>query len=301
MLFPISHVQIAPAYLVALGFVVGVFGGFFGVGGSFLAGPVLFGFGLPMNFVVGTDLAHIAGKSVVAARRHHKLGNIDYRLGLLMVIGTIPGVELGAQLIEYLKRTAHVDVVVGSCFVAILLATAAFMTWETTKTLRASRGERAAKRDLNYLRRLSRWIQRVGPPPYVNLPVSNIRRLSVPVLVLVSFVGGLFSGFLGGGAGYIRMPSLIYIVGVPTHVAVATDLFEIIISAGYGTISHALKGNVDILIALVMQTGAAIGAQIGAQLTEYYKGVQIRMAFIPLPIIGAALIVYGLLSGHPFQ
>ncbi len=92
---------------------------------------------------------------------------------------------------------------------------------------------------------------------------------------------------------------MVYILGIPTHVAVGTDLFEIIISAGYGTVTHALKGNVDILIALVMHTGAAVGAQIGAALTEYFEGVYIRIAFIPLPLIGAALILYGLFTGHP--
>jgi uncharacterized membrane protein YfcA len=133
----------------------------------------------------------------------------------------------------------------------------------------------------------------------VSLPVSGIERISIWAILLVAFVGGFFSGFLGGGAGYIRMPCLIYLLGIPTHIAVGTDLFEIIISAGYGTVSHALKGNVDILIALVMHTGAALGAQIGATLTQFIAGPRIRLAFIPLPLLGAAILVHGLLSGHP--
>jgi uncharacterized protein len=295
--FLVSHVRISPFFLIFVGFIVGVCGGFFGVGGSFLAGPALFAVGLPMNFVIGTDLAHIAGKSVVAAQKHRKLGNIDYRLGGIMVFGTIGGVELGARLIEYLKRTAHIDLVVGICFVTILLGISSFMAWETRKTLQAAKGTHKT-RDFSAFHKFSQWIQRVGPPPYVALPASNIKRISVVMIVVVSFVGGFFSGFLGGGAGYIRMPSLVYILGVPTHIAVGTDLFEIIISAGYGTFTHALKGNVDILIALVMHTGAAVGAQIGAALTQYFDGVRIRIAFIPLPIIGAALIIYGLLTGQ---
>ena len=96
------------------------------------------------------------------------------------------------------------------------------------------------------------------------------------------------------------MPSLVYILGVPTHVAVGTDLFEIMISASYGTLSHAFKGNVDIMIALVMHTGA-IGAQIGATLTQHFAGPRIRLAFVPLPLIGAGLIIYGLLTGTQFK
>src|SRR5260221_7963892 len=98
-------------------------------------------------------------------------------------------------------------------------------------------------------------------------------------------IGGLFSGFLGGGAGYIRMPCLVYLLGIPTHVAVGTDLFEIIISAGYGAVRHAMNGNVDILIALVIQTGAAIGAQTAANITLYFSGQRNTLAFGPLPIL----------------
>src|SRR5512138_1890875 len=113
MAFPISGEHIDPFYLMAIGFIVGIMGGFFGVGGSFLAGPALFAMGMRMNFVVGTDLAHIVGKSIVAAGKHRTLGNVDYKLGLLMAVGTIPGAEIGAQAIQILKRLKNVDLVVG--------------------------------------------------------------------------------------------------------------------------------------------------------------------------------------------
>src|SRR5438552_4736873 len=109
MSFLISGAHIDPIYLMGVGFVVGILGGFFGVGGSFLAGPALFAVGVPRNFVVGTDLAHIVGKSIVAARKHRDLRNIDRKLGIIMVVGTIAGVEAGAQTIQWLKRTAHID------------------------------------------------------------------------------------------------------------------------------------------------------------------------------------------------
>src|ERR1700757_3329323 len=172
MIFPISHTEINPIYLIAVGFIVGLLGGFFGVGGSFLAGPALFGFGVPMNFVVGTDLAHIVGKSIVAARKHRTLGNIDLKLGGIMVIGTIGGVEVGAQLIQQLKRTAHVDVVVGVTFIVILLGISAFMAWESWRTLQmrkaeAKNGKRlskraAAKDDRSAFAHIARKIQSVG-------------------------------------------------------------------------------------------------------------------------------------------
>ena len=303
--FPISGTHISPIYLIVVGFIIGICGGFFGVGGSFLAGPALFAVGVPMNFVVGTDLAHIVGKSIVAAKRHRVLGNVDIKLGLIMVIGTVLGVEVGAQMIQQLKRHANVDVVVAIAFVIVLVAISSFIGWESWQTLKMRKGKdtpkpgnRKLKPDKSAIAYVAKRLQKFHLPPMVSLPNSGIQQISLWTIVAVSFVGGVFSGFLGGGAGYIRMPAMVYLLGVPTHVAVGTDLFEVVISASYGTFTHALKGNVDILIALVMHTGAAIGAQIGATLTEYFHGTRIRLAFVPLPLIGAGIIIYSLLTGH---
>jgi hypothetical protein len=306
--FAISGVHISPLYLAGVGFVVGILGGFFGVGGSFIAGPALFAAGVPMNFVVGTDLAHIVGKSIVAAKKHRALGNVDFKLGLIMVVGTIAGVEAGAQIVQHLKRLAKADVVIASGFVVVLVAMSLFIGWESWQTLQMRRGGRAKsggrgraggrKRDVSVIAFVAKAVHTFHLPPMISLPASGIAQVSLWPILAVAVVGGLFSGFLGGGAGYIRMPALVYLLGVPTHLAVGTDLFEVVISASYGTLTHALKGNVDILIALVMHTGAAIGAQIGATLTEKFHGVVIRLAFAPLPLLGAALIIYTLLTRH---
>jgi len=294
MLFPISSAHISPIYLVIVGFVIGILGGFFGVGGSFIAGPALRAVGLDWNFAVGTDLAHIVGKSVVAVRQHRAFGNVDLRLGLVMAIGTIAGAEIGAQLIQMLSIVS----------IAVYVSISTFMMWESRKTLRSKKRGVAApataatkKEDPSSFGHVTRSIQRLNIPPLIKLPTSGIT-ISLWIILLVAFVGGLFSGFLGGGAGYIRMPSMVYVLGIPTHLAVGTDLFEIIISASYGTFTHAIKGNVDILIALVMHTGAAIGAQIGAISTQYFTGPKIRLAFVPLPLIGAAIVIYTLMTGH---
>jgi uncharacterized protein len=299
MFFPISGAHISPIYLVIVGFVIGILGGFFGVGGSFIAGPALRLVGLDWNFAVGTDLAHIVGKSVVAAKRHRALGNVDLRLGFIMAIGTIAGAEAGAQLIQMLKRAGNVNFVVSIVSIAVYVGIPTFMIWESRKTLssRKGRGQRKGV-DHSAFKPVTRSIQRVKIWPIVALPTSGVKAISLWMIILVAFVGGLFSGFLGGGAGYIRMPSMVYVLGIPTHLAVGTDLFEIIISASYGTFSHAIKGNVDILIALVMNTGAAIGAQIGAISTQYFAGPKIRLAFVPLPLIGAAIVIYTMFTGH---
>jgi uncharacterized protein len=306
MNFLISGTHISPVYLIVVGFIIGICGGFFGVGGSFLAGPALFAVGVPMNFVVGTDLAHIVGKSIVAAKRHRVLGNVDIKLGLIMVVGTIVGVETGAQIIQQLKRHANVDLVVAIAFIIVLVSISAFIGWESWQTLKMRKPRKSSsgnkpKQDASAIAHVAKNIQRFRLPPMVSLPNSGIKEISLWTIMVVAYVGGVFSGFLGGGAGYIRMPAMVYLLGVPTHVAVGTDLFEVVISASYGTFTHALKGNVDILIALVMHTGAAIGAQIGATLTQYFHGARIRLLFVPLPLIGAGLIIYTLLTGHAMK
>ena len=307
MFFPISNSHINPLYLVVVGFVIGILGGFFGVGGSFIAGPALRLMGVDWNYAVGTDLAHIVGKSIVAARKHRTLGNVDLKLGMIMALGTIAGAEGGAQLIQALKRAGNVNSVVSWVAIVVYLGISIFMLWESYTTLRLHKGRSRrtvsdvkaveSKADHSAFGPVTKKIQRMKIWPMISLPTSGIQ-ISLWTILVVAVVGGFFSGFLGGGAGYIRMPSMVYVLGVPTHLAVGTDLFEIIISASYGTFSHAIKGNVDILIALVMHTGAVIGAQIGVVATQYFAGPKIRLAFVPLPLIGAAIVIYTLVTGH---
>ena len=306
MFFPISNADINPIYLVVVGFIIGILGGFFGVGGSFIAGPALRLMGVDWNYAVGTDLAHIVGKSIVAARQHRTLGNVDLKLGLIMALGTIAGAEGGAQLIQALKRAGNVNTVVSFVAIVVYFSISLFMLWESRKTLQSDKRTSQtgfvkgadSKKDRSAFGPVTQSIQRLKIWPMISLPTSGIPKISLWTILLVAFVGGLFSGFLGGGAGYIRMPSMVYVLGIPTHLAVGTDLFEIVISASYGTITHAIKGNVDILIALVMHTGAVVGAQIGVVATQYFAGPKIRLAFVPLPLIGALIVIYTLVTGH---
>jgi uncharacterized membrane protein YfcA len=199
-----------------------------------------------------------------------------------------------------------VNTVVSFVAIVVYFSISLFMLWESRKTLQSDKRTSQtglvkgadSKKDRSAFGPVTQSIQRLKIWPMISLPTSGIPKISLWTILLVAFVGGLFSGFLGGGAGYIRMPSMVYVLGIPTHLAVGTDLFEIVISASYGTITHAIKGNVDILIALVMHTGAVIGAQIGVVATQYFAGPKIRLAFVPLPLIGAAIVIYTLVTGH---
>jgi uncharacterized membrane protein YfcA len=298
MEFPLSGVTISPFLLSGVGFLVGLLGGFFGVGGGFLAGPMMLLAGVPANFVVGTDLAHMTGKSIVAARRHSTLGHVDFKLGGLMIVGTALGIEVGAQLIEHLDGLAPdlLKTVLSWTYLVLLLGISIIVFIEGFRATRVQIEESLDATEVP-VRSLSRRIQGVRIPPMVSLSASGIGAISLWAILGVGFFTGFLAGMLGVGGGFIRMPALVYILGIPTHVAVGTDLFEIVFSAGYGTLTHALKGNVDILMALVMQTGAAIGAQLGALGTRYVSGPRLRIAFAFLPLLGALLLIMSIMGG----
>jgi uncharacterized membrane protein YfcA len=291
MHFPITGVTLNPLLLAGIGFFVGILGGFFGVGGGFIAGPLMFWSGVPMNFVVGTDLAHMTGKSIVAARRHRALGHVDIKLGLVMVAGTILGVEGGARTIEALESAGIVDLVIGVSYVLILLTISLFTAWESMRALRIMRTDRLDARDAVGFKGIRKRVHGLRLPPMISLPGSGIASISLWAVFGVGLITGFLAGSLGVGGGFVRVPMLVYAIGIPTHVAVGTDLFEIVISAGFGTLTHAAKGNVDVLMALTMQTGAALGAQIGATATRFFTGPRIRLLFSGLPLVGALLVI----------
>src|SRR5207247_1402307 len=208
MFFPISNPHINPIYLAVVGFIIGILGGFFGVGGSFIAGPALRGMGVDWNYAVGTDLARIVGRSIVAAKQHRALGNVDLKLGFIMAFGTIAGGECGAQLIQALKRAGNVNTVVSYVAIVVYSGIAAFMLWESRKTLRSGRGRSQSglvkgaesKKDRSAFSPVTRNIQRLKIWPMITLPTSGIR-ISLWTILLFAFVAGVFSGFLGAGSG----------------------------------------------------------------------------------------------------
>lgn len=297
MEFAIAGVTINPLLLAAIGFTVGVLGGFFGVGGGFIGGPLMYWAGVPMNFVVGTDLAHMTSNSIISARRHRTMGHVDVKVGLVMVLGSIGGVEIGARVIEALEAADSVDLVVGVIYIVLLLCISVFTAWESLKALRMTRTNSVDAHEAVGFEGLARLVYSIDLPPMISLPTSGIESVSVWIVLGVGLFTGVLSGVLGVGGGFVRMPLLVYVLGIPTHVAVGTDLFEIVLSAGFGAVTHALKGNVDFAIALMMQIGAAFGAQLGATATRFFSGPRIRLLFSGLPVIGAAMMLIKLLGG----
>ena len=287
-------------WLILFGLVVGGLGGFFGVGGGFLMVPMLnVVFGIPYNIAVGSDLGQMCGMSTAATARHMRFGNIDFKLGFLMVVGTAAGVEAGANILEALKYAGTVSIVgrelelmslvMSVVYGALLVFLGTAMVRESLRSLKRTRGrvdlapESPGSPIAMRLRTLKIW-------PMVSLPASGIEAVSLWVILAIGFLTGLLSGMLGVGGGFIRMPALVYMLGCPTVVAVGTDLFEIMFSSGYGVLTHSFKGNVHLVLVLALLIGTTVGAQIGASYTRKAGGPWVRFGFGCLAFVGVVMV-----------
>ena len=264
--------------------------------------PALNVLGLPMAFAIGTDITHMAGKSLISTMRHAKFGNVDYKLALIMVFGTIGGLEIGARNIMWLERVGKIDLYVRCGYLVLLTGIAWLVFADVLKRRNKDRAAKAAGRTVDQLTTGIEWyktLQQIKIPPVVNFPKAGVR-CSVWLPVAVAFFTGWLAGVLGIGGGLIRMPSLIYLIGCPTHVAVGTDLFEIAVSGLYGAATYSYKGRVELWAAFIMLIGAAVGAQIGAVATKYVKGYGIRI-FFGIAVVGCdiSILMKIIAATHP--
>lgn len=281
IMMPISGVEIFWPGMVILGLGCGIMGGFYGMGAAWMITPGLNILGFPMAFAIGTDIAHIAGKSIVSTIRHGKFGNVDYPLGLAMLGGTIIGIEIGAQMIMWFERIGKIDLYVRILYLGFLAFIIYMLVSDNIKKRQKVKAAKEAGKELGKLESGLEWyktMHKLKIPPMFTFKQAQIH-CSFWLPFIVGFVTGWAAGILGIGGGLIRMPSLIYFVGCPTHVAVGTDLFEVMLSGLYGTFTYTWKGRTEIVGALIMLSGAAFGAQFGAVATKYYKGGAIRVLF----------------------
>ncbi|MFH0901492.1 MAG: sulfite exporter TauE/SafE family protein [Pseudomonadota bacterium] len=301
--FPVAGVEAPIFLLVFVGFTVGIVGGFIGVGGGYMVTPALIVFGFPGYMASGIDMTHIAGKGIVSTVRHRQLGNIDWTLALSMVAGTMLGVELGVRLLVYFKKLGLSGVVLLMASVVIMLG---LFLYTQIETRRAHRKMQQMAREGQVVARevqtssLPAIFQRIPLAPIVRCRTARVI-VSMWVIVLVGLVTGVLAGFLGVGGGFIRVPALVYIVGASTHIAVGTDLVEIVFSGGYGALRHTIEGNVDLIAVVFMLSGAMFGAQVGSIATAFVRGPAIRYVLsysLILATCGAALRLAYVITGQ---
>jgi uncharacterized membrane protein YfcA len=283
------------ALFVGFGLVVGVLFGFFGMGGSLLVTPALLMLDYPAPVAVGSGMAFVFGTAVIATLKHHDLGQVDYKLGVIMIIGTTIGIEVGRASVYYLESMGLAGGIISVAYVVLLGGVGAMVTRDA---LRGDDGDgvdhEAADKDLNEyeIPEIARTIQQtVRIPPMVTL--RGDVRVSAWVITTVAFATGLLSGFLGVGGGFIRMPAMIYAIGVPVPVAVGTDLFEIVFSGGLGSYLYGQGGGVDLGIVAPLLFGSALGARVGSAATAVVDADGIKVYFGGMLLIGATAVGIG--------
>ncbi|MEM2091682.1 MAG: sulfite exporter TauE/SafE family protein, partial [Candidatus Bathyarchaeia archaeon] len=258
--------------LIAVGFFIGILSGFFGFGGGFILTPFLISLGFPANVAVGTSVTEIFMSSIIASLKHKRLGNVEMRVSLIIALFSLIGTELGAQIIEQLKKVniQQMNFIVSLIYILILTLISIYMIRES---LSSGREKEIVKKSLWFRVRMLKI------PPSIVISQLNTEPISIWAIAIIGFIGGLLAGFLGVGGGFLLVPLLIYVIGCKPPIAAGTCTLGILISCAYASLTHTFKGNVDFISAILIFVGSSIGVQIGAPATRRVKEATFKLAF----------------------
>lgn len=267
---PIAEVSVDAFLILGLGGLVGILSGMFGVGGGFLLTPMLFMIGIPPAVAVATQANQIVASSLSGVLAHLRRKTVDLKMGCVLLIGGILGAVIGVWVFNYLKSLGQVDLLVTLCYVVFLGIVGGLMMFES---LRAWHRTRTGARPKAASRH--GWGQ--GLPFKMKFRVSGLY-ISVIPPIIVGLVVGVLAAIMGVGGGFIMLPAMIYILGMPTKVVVGTSLFQIIFVAAFSTLLHATTNQtVDMILAILLLIGGVIGAQIGTRLGVKLNAEQLRI------------------------
>jgi uncharacterized protein len=266
---PIAEVSVNAFLLLGLGGLVGVLSGMFGVGGGFLLTPFLFFIGIPPAVAVASQSSQIVASSVSGVLAHLKRKTVDIRMGLVLLAGGLVGSALGVQVFALLRSIGQVDLFVSLTYVLFLGVIGGLMLIESINTIRRSRsGART-------VRRKHHWVHAL--PGKIKFRTSGLY-ISVIPPILVGMLVGVLAAIMGVGGGFIMLPAMIYVLGMPTKVVIGTSLFQIIFVAAFTSMLHAITNyTVDIMLSVLLLIGGVIGAQVGTQLGARLKAEQLRI------------------------
>ncbi|WP_417723524.1 sulfite exporter TauE/SafE family protein [Salipiger sp.] len=285
---PIAEVSVNVFLLFGVGGIVGILSGMFGVGGGFLITPLLFFMGIPPAVAVATGANQIVASSVSAVLAHLKRKTVDLRMGGVLLAGGLVGSALGVWVFNLLKSVGQVDLLVRICYVVFLGVIGGLMFVESLRALTRSRRGGAPKR------RHHGWVH--GLPFKVRFRTSGLYISAIPPLMVGASVGVL-AAVMGVGGGFIMVPAMIYLLGMPTKVVIGTSLFQIIFVTAFTTLLHATTNHtVDVLLALVLLIGGVIGAQIGTAFGTRLKAEQLRILLASLVLLVCGKIAWDLFA-----
>ncbi len=268
---PIAEVSVSVFLLLGLGTTVGILSGIFGVGGGFILTPLLFMIGIPPAVAVGTQGTLIVASSFSGMLAHLRRKSVDYRMGSVLLAGGLVGSAVGVQIFKVLERIGQVDLLVKLSYVLLLGVVGGLMLIEALAAFR--------RRNQAHHRRAARkhhsWVH--GWPLKVKFRTSKLYISAIPPFGIGIMVGVL-SAIMGVGGGFLMLPAMIYILGMPTKVVVGTSLFQITFMLSFTTVLHAVENQtVDIVLGFILLVGGVIGAQIGTRIGVKLKADTLRI------------------------
>ncbi|MEE8533786.1 MAG: sulfite exporter TauE/SafE family protein [Alphaproteobacteria bacterium] len=282
---PIAEMSANILLLLGMGGAVGFLSGVFGVGGGFLMTPLLIFIGVPAAVAVGTEANQIVAASVSGVIAHWRRQNVDFKMGGVLLVGGIAGSSFGVWLFSILRGLGQIELVISLCYVVFLGIIGALMLGESLRAMLRRRGTARARHKLHQ----HYWVH--GLPFKMRFRRSKLY-ISALLPLGIGFVVGMLAAIMGVGGGFIMVPAMIYLLGMPTSVVVGTSLFQIIFVTANVTFLQAVNNfTVDVLLALILLTGGVIGAQFGTRAGGRLRGEQLRglLAVIVLAVCGKVL------------
>lgn len=287
---PIAEIAVPAEAVLLLGAVVGFLSGVFGIGGGFLATPLLIFMGIPPAIAVGTQANQLIAASVSGVLGHWKRGDVDLKMGGVMMAGSVAGSAAGMLIFGLLQHVGQIDVVIPILYVVLLGSIGSLMLFESLSSVMNRRRESAEGKPALY-----------NHPVFQKLPYKMRfprSRLYVSALLPggIGFVGGVLVAVMGIGGGFLTVPAMIYLLGMPTLLVVGTSLFQIMVTTVFVTVMHAMTSHtVDIVLAALLIAGAVVGAQTGVRFGRRIKGAYARIILAVLLLIVCVELAGGLL------
>jgi len=283
---PIAEMPVNVVLVLGLGGAVGFMSGLFGVGGGFLMTPLLILIGIPSAVAVATQANQIVALSVSGVLAHWQRGNVDFKMGMILTVGGFAGSSVGVWLFAFLRSLGHIDLAIKLCYVVLLGGVGALMLVESARAMLRRRPPPSRHRGKRG------WMEA--------LPLKmRFRRSRLYISALspaaIGFVIGLLAAILGTGGGFIMIPAMIYLLGMPTSVVVGTSLFQIMFVTANVTVLQAVTTQtVDVVLAMILLVSGVVGTQFGVRAGARLRGDQLRGLLAIMVLVVAGFLAFGL-------
>ena len=292
---PIAGASVDVFLLLGLGLLVGFLSGLFGVGGGFLLTPLLMLIGIPPTVAAASDANQIVAASSSGTFAHWRLGNVDFKMGIILIIGGVAGGSAGVQLIKVLRAAGNADFFIKITYVVMLAIIGSYMFQESWQNLR-----RRKVLKVESARETKSWFGRLTEslPFRVEFSKSGIT-ISVFIPLLLGVLVGVLSALMGVGGGFIMVPVMVYLLRMPMHVVVGTSLLQVLFTCINVTFMQAYYNHtVDLVIAVLLLLGSTTGAQVGARISNRMKADQLKIVLAAIILVVMIEMAAGLLV-HP--